>query len=367
MPAGAKDARSLIERGLASYGRGDLPQALGLWREALQIDPGNEEARKLVSFVEERMSAKTPVPPKASSREPSPFPSDADDWSTNEGTAPGGEAPSTFAGQDDADADEGVRKRRQTLVSTLPELLAPSTLPENMRRTATVITAVPSPPSSPAAVVAPKPAMPAPPPKPAAPTAVKPVAAPMPPAALPKPSTRPAPVSFNDAVPQAPVADVITRPVGVEPPVAASRPPSRADTPLDLALAEARDRGKMLVKQVNEALAAGKNELAANTAEDLLQIAEKSPAPGIAEVIEPARSALERAFFAHLGRHGVPTMAVDDATVNASSFDHRTGFLLSCIDGTLPIETLIDISGMGRFEALRTLSRLLRRKIIKVG
>ena len=60
-------------------------------------------------------------------------------------------------------------------------------------------------------------------------------------------------------------------------------------------------------------------------------------------------------------------MAVDDATVNNSSFDHRTGFLLSCIDGTLPIDTLIDISGMGRFEAARTLSRLLRRKIIKIG
>lgn len=365
MPAGAKDARSLIERGLASYGRGDLPQALGLWREALQIDPGNDEARKLVSFVEERMSAKTPVPPRPSSREPSPLPGDADDWSTNEGTAPGGEERPRMikAEEDDAETDDGVRKRRQTLVSTLPELLAPSTLPENMRRTATVITAVPSPPLSPAtnppAKVAASPSAPAK----AAPSTTAKSAVP----AVPKTPVRPASSFGDDAVPQAPVAEVITRQVSVEPPIAAGRPLSRSDTPLDLALAEARDRGKIFVKQVNEALAANKNELAASTAEELLQLGEKSPAPGIVDVTEPARATLERAFFAHLGRSGIPTMAVDDATVNASSFDHRTGFLLSCIDGTLPIETLIDISGMGRFEAVRTLSRLLRRKIIKVG
>jgi hypothetical protein len=330
----------LIERGLANYGSGDLPQALGLWREALQIEPGNEEARKLVAFVEERMSAKTPVPPRASSREPSPFPGEAEDWNTDEVTAPGGDGRPRLSPAVDAqaDAEDGMRKRRQTLVSILPELLAPSTLPEHARRAATVITVVPAPG----------------------------------PAPMPKHSSgawmapRPLVSLDDDAVPQAPVGEVITRQVSAELPVA-PRPFLRTDTPLDLALGEARDRGKILLRQVHEALAGNQNEMAATASEDLLQLGEKSPAPGIVDVIEPARSTLERAFFAHLGRSGIPTMAVDDATVNASSFDHRTGFLLSCIDGTLPIETLIDISGMGRFEAARTLSRLLRRKVIKVG
>lgn len=310
MVAGAQNARNFIERGLASYGQGDVQNALGQWREALRIDPGNDEAKKLVAFVEERMSAKTPTPPAPhSSREPSPLP-------------PLHEAvlAATREAQDDEDPPEGERKRRATLVSALPELLAPSTLPDRNRRTVTMLAAVD-------------------------------------------------PDAAMDGVPQAPVANVITRPVGnekVTPTVLNAL--SRTATPLDLALAQARDRGKLLVRQCNEALAAGQAEAAAAAAEEALEESEKAPAPGISEVIEPARAALERAFVAHLGRPGsVPIMAVDDATVNTSNFDHRTGFLLSCIDGTLPIETLIDISGMGRFEAVRTLSRLLRRRIIKLA
>jgi tetratricopeptide (TPR) repeat protein len=380
---GGMNARGLIERGLASYGRGELQEALGLWREALALDPDNDEAIKLVSFVEERMSAKTPVPPKPSSREPSPLP-DLDDeaWNADEGT------PSESDGQTAArliraesnfeDADEGMRKRRPTLVSMLPELLAPSTLPEDLRRTATVLTAVPQPvatqPTRPVAM-----SLPVPPPRPLAPTPNPSRSAGIPSPIAPQ-ATRPVfvppPVPaqamgaalIEDGVPMGAVEEVITRQVEVQPVVSpSSRSPHSTDTPLDLALAEARDRGKLLVRKVSDALAAGKSAEAAEAAEDLLLAAEKSPAPGIGEVVEPSRTTLERAFFAHLGRTGIPTMAVDDATVNASSFDHRTGFLLSCIDGTLPIDTLIDISGMGRFEAARTLSRLLRRKIIKVG
>jgi hypothetical protein len=383
---GGITARGLIERGLASYGRGELQQALGLWREALALEPNNEEAIKLVSFVEERMTAKTPVPPKPSSREPSPLP-DADDegWNAEEGT------PSESDGQlaarliraenDFDDSDEGIRKRRPTLVSMLPELLAPSTIPEDMRRTSTMMTAVPLPvatqPTRPVAMSLPVP--PQPPARPAAPTPNPARSAGVPTPIAPQP-TRPIFVPppmpaqamgaalVEDGVPMGAVEEVITRQVEVQPVVSpSSRAPHRTETPLDLALADARESGKILVRKVSEALAAGKNAEASQWAEELLLAAETSPAPGIGEVLEPARTTLERAFFAHLGRGGVPTMAVDDATVNASSFDHRTGFLLSCIDGTLPIDTLIDISGMGRFEAARTLSRLLRRKIIKVG
>lgn len=359
---GGINARGLIERGLASYGRGELQQALGLWREALALEPKNDEAIKLVSFVEERMTAKTPMPPKPSSREPSPLP-DLDDaaWNADEGT------PSESDGQTAArliraesnfdDSDEGIRKRRPTLVSILPELLAPSTIPEDMRRTSTMTAAVPQP-------VATQPTRPVPVPVPVAPQLTRPVFVPP-----PMPAKAMGSALVEEGVPTEAVGEVITRQVEVKQAAVspASRAPHRTDTPLDLALAEARDRGKLLVRKVSDALSAGKNAEAAEAAEDLLLAAEKSPAPGIGEVVEPARTTLERAFFAHLGRSGVPTMAVDDATVNSSSFDHRTGFLLSCIDGTLPIDTLIDISGMGRFEAARTLSRLLRRKIIKVG
>lgn len=311
MAAGAQNARRFIERGLASYGQGDVQHALGQWREALRIDPGNDEAQKLVAFVEERMSAKTPTPPAPqASREPSPLPP------LHEAVL---EATRNLHEEED-ERPEGERKRRATLVSALPELLAPSTLPDRNRRTVTMTAAVD-------------------------------------------------PDHKMDGVVRAPTPDVITRPVGNENVTPkALNALSRTATPLDLALAQARDRGKLLVRQCGEALSAGKADAAAAAAEEALEEAEKAPSPGIVEIIEPARATFERAFLAHLGRPGaVPTMAVDDATVNASNFDHRTGFLLSCIDGTLPIDTLIDISGMGRFEAVRTLSRLLRRRIIKLG
>lgn len=333
MAAGAQNARSFIERGLACYGQGDLQQALGQWREALRIDPGNPEARKLVAFVEERMGAQTPVPPAPGTREPSPLPplDDESVWAANEGTSPESDAQTAarllraeVAAKEAVGRDGTDRKRRPTLVSTLPELLAPSTLPEDLRRTAAGLPAVP--------------------------------------AHIPRPGTP------SGGVPERPAADVATRPVGGDQPTPRNlHVLTRAQTPLDVALVQARERGQRLVRQCREALTAAKASAAAAAAEEALEESEKAPAPGIAEVIEPARALLEQAFVAHLGRpSSVPTMAVDDATVNASNFDHRTGFLLSCIDGTLPVDTLMDISGMGRFEALRTLSRLLRRKIIKI-
>ena len=48
----------------------------------------------------------------------------------------------------------------------------------------------------------------------------------------------------------------------------------------------------------------------------------------------------------------------------ALSGDHRAGFLLSLVDGESSIETLLDISGMPRLEALRILYGLLDQRVI---
>ena len=68
----------------------------------------------------------------------------------------------------------------------------------------------------------------------------------------------------------------------------------------------------------------------------------------------------------HIGpTSGVPLAAVGAAEITAGALDHRAGFMLSLMDGVMTVDTLLDIAGMARFDALRTLSGLLRAGLIK--
>src|SRR5262249_60729925 len=102
-------------------------------------------------------------------------------------------------------------------------------------------------------------------------------------------------------------------------------------------------------------------------AEGALTEGGRAPLPGIPEVIEPARPLFERAFEGSLGsQEGVPVHAMSYAALAGQELDHRAGFLFSRIDGVMPIEHLLDIAGMPRFETLRVLSGLLRVRAIKI-
>ena len=46
------------------------------------------------------------------------------------------------------------------------------------------------------------------------------------------------------------------------------------------------------------------------------------------------------------------------------SLDHRAGFLLSCVDGRMTVEELIDVSCMSELDALRILCDLRDRGAI---
>jgi hypothetical protein len=61
----------------------------------------------------------------------------------------------------------------------------------------------------------------------------------------------------------------------------------------------------------------------------------------------------------------VPYLAVAPSTLRELGVDHRTGFLLAEIDGRLDLESLVDVSGMPRLDALRILFRLLEDKIVR--
>lgn len=74
---------------------------------------------------------------------------------------------------------------------------------------------------------------------------------------------------------------------------------------------------------------------------------------------------LSQMYLARLGSLAqVVRVAVTSDQIRWLSLDHRAGFLLSLVDGESSIETLLDISGMARLEALRILFGLLDQRVI---
>jgi hypothetical protein len=60
----------------------------------------------------------------------------------------------------------------------------------------------------------------------------------------------------------------------------------------------------------------------------------------------------------------VPVIQIPQHEIMWHKLDHRAGFLLSRIDGQLSFEEVIDVSGMGEFEASRILSQLMALGVI---
>jgi hypothetical protein len=74
--------------------------------------------------------------------------------------------------------------------------------------------------------------------------------------------------------------------------------------------------------------------------------------------------ALYSSKIGNLGAVPVPAMA--DTELRWLGLDHRSGFLLSRVDGYSTVEEVLDICGMPRLEALKTLVDLLDRGAIRV-
>ena len=82
---------------------------------------------------------------------------------------------------------------------------------------------------------------------------------------------------------------------------------------------------------------------------------------------ESCRDVLTQMYMARLGsKTRVPKLAIPAAELQWQSLDHRSGFLLSCIDGRSTIEEILDVSGMPSLDALRILYMLLQQHIIEV-
>jgi hypothetical protein len=67
------------------------------------------------------------------------------------------------------------------------------------------------------------------------------------------------------------------------------------------------------------------------------------------------------------GTSFVVTVALSESQLRWLGLDHRSGFLLSRIDGISTVEELLDVCGMPRLEALKTLADLLERGAIRLN
>lgn len=64
---------------------------------------------------------------------------------------------------------------------------------------------------------------------------------------------------------------------------------------------------------------------------------------------------------------GVPASVLSESELRWLGLDRRAAFLLSRIDGVSSVEDVIDVSGMPRIEAMKTLVDLLDRGAIRIG
>lgn len=129
-----------------------------------------------------------------------------------------------------------------------------------------------------------------------------------------------------------------------------------------LAPAEPSKRGDPLA-ELRERYALGDFSGALTIAEGLL---EDDPENGDAQrYAESCRDVLKQMYAARLGSlDQVPTVAIPAEQLRWLTLDHRSGFLLSHVDGVSTLEEILDVSGMNHLEAMRIIYELLQQKVI---
>lgn len=116
-------------------------------------------------------------------------------------------------------------------------------------------------------------------------------------------------------------------------------------------------------QEMHERLDVGDFTAALTMAETMLEVdPDDQDALHVAEV---CRAKLKAIYINRLGSlNKIPILAVHPSNLRSLSLDHRSGFLLSLIDGMSSIEEIIDIAAMSPLEALRTLYALLTQHVI---
>jgi hypothetical protein len=153
-----------------------------------------------------------------------------------------------------------------------------------------------------------------------------------------------------------------TRRVGDSDPVQSPGPSPKSD----VGVAPWRQRAAQRIDEARAALDGGDITGAVTAAEAALHEADVAPAPGIVEVIEPARPLLTRVFATYVGpSNGLPILAprADDI---GRRLGERERAVMRRIDGMRTLEELFDGSGLGSMDAMRMVARLIRSGAVRI-
>lgn len=120
----------------------------------------------------------------------------------------------------------------------------------------------------------------------------------------------------------------------------------------------------------DESLSAMRDKFGLGDFAGALAIAEKLllTSPNHPEALQTSadcRSTLTELYEGRLGSlDRVPFVVVAREELRWLSIDHRGGFLLSHIDGISSLETILDVSGMPRLDAMRILVELVQKRVV---
>ena len=155
-----------------------------------------------------------------------------------------------------------------------------------------------------------------------------------------------------------------TRRVGDSDPVKAGSGPAMRP---DAGVAAWRQRAAQRIDEARAAFDAGDVGAAVIAADAAMQEADEAPAPGIVEVIEPARPLLSRVFATYVGpTSGLPILAPKADEIARQRLGERERAVMRRIDGNRTLEELFDGSGLGPTDALRMVARLIRSGAIRI-
>lgn len=85
-------------------------------------------------------------------------------------------------------------------------------------------------------------------------------------------------------------------------------------------------------------------------------------------IASESRTQLIRLYGSRLGGlEARLVLCVDESEIRWLGLDHRAAFLLSRVDGESRVDELVDVSGMPRMEALKTLCELADMGALRIG
>ncbi|MDB4980463.1 MAG: hypothetical protein JWM82_1215 [Myxococcales bacterium] len=131
--------------------------------------------------------------------------------------------------------------------------------------------------------------------------------------------------------------------------------------------AQHRVRAARLLDQARALMESGALLGAVVAAEQALDEVERAVAPGIAEVIEPARPLLAKVFATYVGPlEEVPVLGRRIESLPSHLLDERRRAVLSLVDGKRNLAQILDAARLSGTEGLRVLATLMRENIVRV-